>query len=376
MDRIEKKIVSHDYDVVIIGGGFFGCSLALYLKRHRKKVLLLEMSEDLMQRASYANQARVHNGYHYPRSITTALRSRINFPKFVQEYEDCITKSFEQYYAVGRNFSKVSATQFKLFMERIGAEIRLAPDRVKNLTNPDYIEDIFRVKEYAFDAVRLKNRLWQELETVGTDIWLNTKAIKVKANSAQNLQITCLNSEGETCSIIAGDVYNITYAHLNQILVASELPLLSLKYEVTEMTLIELPDELRGVGVTVMCGPFFSFMPFPPIAGASTLSHVSYTPHHSWSDNAHQNYIDPYQHLESLPKVSNYPYMIRDACRYIPVLEKSTYIDSIWEIKTVLPQSEVDDSRPILMRKDHGISHLHCIMGGKIDNIYDVFAEL
>ena len=28
---------------------------------------------DLMQRASYANQARVHNGYHYPRSLLTAL---------------------------------------------------------------------------------------------------------------------------------------------------------------------------------------------------------------------------------------------------------------------------------------------------------------
>jgi hypothetical protein len=68
--------------------------------------------------------------------------------------------------------------------------------------------------------------------------------------------------------------------------------------------------------------------------------------------------------------------MLKDAQRYIPALQDCRYIDSIWEVKTVLPQSEVDDSRPILMKRDQGIPNLTCIMGGKIDNIYDVFEEL
>ena len=38
----------------------------------------------------------------------------------------------------------------------------------------------------------------------------------------------------------------------------------------------------------------------------------------------------------------------------------------------MLPISEVDDSRPILCRFDHGLEGFHCIMGGKIDNVYDV----
>ena len=123
-----------------------------------------------------------------------------------------------------------------------------------------------------------------------------------------------------------------------------------------------------------MCGPFFSFMPFPCL-GASTLSHVRYTPHNYWMDGK-DSYFDGYDYLARVERKSNYPYMIRDAKRFVPALAKSRYIDSLWEIKTTLPQSEVDDSRPILMLKNYRIPNLTYVMGGKIDNIYDVIAEL
>jgi hypothetical protein len=44
----------------------------------------------------------------------------------------------------------------------------------------------------------------------------------------------------------------------------------------------------------------------------------------------------------------------------------------VWEVKTVLPRSEVDDSRPVLYREDCGLPGLTCMLGAKIDNIYDV----
>ena len=61
-----------------------------------------------------------------------------------------------------------------------------------------------------------------------------------------------------------------------------------------------------------------------------------------------------------------------DGQRYIPLLSKCKYQDSIWEVKTVLPRSESDDSRPILFRAHHGLKGFHSVMGGKIDNVYDV----
>ena len=66
-----------------------------------------------------------------------------------------------------------------------------------------------------------------------------------------------------------------------------------------------------------------------------------------------------------------------DAKRYIPVLEECVYKKSLFEVKTVLPRSEEDDSRPILFKPNYGaIKGFHCIMGGKIDNIYDVIESI
>lgn len=48
-----------------------------------------------MQEASLFNQARVHGGYHYPRSLTTAARGRANYAKFIDEFNDAVIRQFE-----------------------------------------------------------------------------------------------------------------------------------------------------------------------------------------------------------------------------------------------------------------------------------------
>jgi hypothetical protein len=121
-----------------------------------------------------------------------------------------------------------------------------------------------------------------------------------------------------------------------------------------------------------MDGPFFSFMPFPS-KGLHTLSHVRYTPHMSILDAPS---IDPYNHFQAYKKESRYNRMIRDVQRYVPEMQKSHYVESIFEVKTVLRKNEVDDGRPILFEKNKKLDGLFTIMGGKIDNIYDVLERL
>src|SRR3990172_9369595 len=104
-------------DALIIGGGFFGCSVAVYLKSFLARVMVVEQEGDLLQRASYNNQARVHQGYHYPRSLLTAIRSRVNFGRFIEEYPECVDSTFSKYYAIARQFSHVTASQFRVFCE-------------------------------------------------------------------------------------------------------------------------------------------------------------------------------------------------------------------------------------------------------------------
>ena len=137
----------------------------------------------------------------------------------------------------------------------------------------------------------------------------------------------------------------------------------------------DIRDSLRLLSkhraFTVMCGPFFSIMPFPPL-GLYTIHHVRYTPHCEWWDTGSPDYRDPYEYMERSPRKSNALRMLKDASRYIPCLSKCRYVDSIWVIKTVLPKSEIDDSRPVLYCRDCGLRNLTCLMGGKIDNIYDI----
>jgi hypothetical protein len=62
--------------------------------------------------------------------------------------------------------------------------------------------------------------------------------------------------------------------------------------------------------------------------------------------------------------------------RYMPVLGAARHVDSLFEYKTILLQNEQDDGRPILFRNDYGWRNHGLIMGGKIDNIYDIFQKL
>lgn len=361
------------YDVVIIGGGFYGLSIAIYLSERLgvKKILVVEKEKDYLQRASYSNQARVHNGYHYPRSLLTGVRSRVNFPDFVSDYAEAICSDFDKYYAVAKQFSKVSATQFRIFSERIGSDIVTAPAAVKKLFNSHMIEEVFKVKEYAFNAKVLKQILLKRVERLDVELLSGTEVTRVQDLPKGGIVVEL----GSGASVSAHRVYNATYSMINHVNRNSGLPTIPLKHELVEMCLVELPSILHGLSVTVMDGPFFSFMPFPD-RGLSTLSHVRYTPHSEWHDaegalrHGHR-YVD-----EEVRKVSHYEQMKADVLRYMPAFKGAIHRDSLWEVKTVLPKSEGDDSRPILYKDDYGMKGYTVIMGGKIDNIYDVFKEL
>ena len=362
-------------DDVVIGGGFFGCSLALYLRQTLgRRVVLLEAGSDLLLRASHSNQARVHNGYHYPRSLLTALRSRVNYPRFLEQFRDCVDQAFDKYYAVSRNFSKVTANQFRSFCTTIGAPITPAPAAIRKLFDPDLIEAVFTVQECAFDAVKLRHKMAALLAQHGVDVRCGTEAVRVRARADSRLLVECADGD-RGHEIAAKRVYNCTYSRTNRLLASSSLPLIPLKHEVTEIALVEVPDAIKHLGITVMCGPFFSVMPFPS-RGLHSFSHVRYTPHCQWQDVPDQPYMDPYAVLANRVPQSNFPRMVLDARRYMPILAGCRHVDSLMEVKTVLPRSDMDDSRPILLRRDQGLPNLDCIMGAKIDNVFDMIESV
>jgi glycine/D-amino acid oxidase-like deaminating enzyme len=358
----------------IVGGGFYGAAIALFLKKIKKvgDITIYEQSDQLLGRASYANQARVHNGYHYPRSFTTAYRSHANFERFSKDWAECIKKDFDKYYALARRNSKVTSSQFQRFCTQIEAPILPAEDDVVRLFNPALIDKVFKVEEYAFDACKLRHWFQAELVQAGVKIMLNHKVFNTHRNESGGVIFDVQKPAGETTRILTPLLLNCTYSGLGQIHRHDLSTGMDLKHEIAELALINVPPIMRSIGITVMDGPFFSVMPFPA-RDCHSLSHVRYTPHRHWID---RHGISPYKVLDDAPCETRIDRMMRDAIRYLPALALSEHVDSLFEIKTVLIKNETDDGRPILIREDPHIRGLISVLGSKIDNIYDILESI
>lgn len=72
--------------VRILGGGWYGCHLALALLRDGHEVELHEVAERLFSGASGGNPARLHLGPHYPRSKLTRALCQEHHAKFMKAY--------------------------------------------------------------------------------------------------------------------------------------------------------------------------------------------------------------------------------------------------------------------------------------------------
>jgi glycine/D-amino acid oxidase-like deaminating enzyme len=362
-------------DAIVIGGGFYGSVISSYLKKLLgfNRVILLEKENTLLTRASYINQARIHNGYHYPRSFTTAYRSKYNFQRFVKDWPQAVKKDFTKLYAIARRNSKVTARQFEFFCNNIGAKIKPAGSSFKKLFNPRLVEEVFLVEEYLFDSIKLREWSIKELRDANVEIYFSTRAVAISYSAIDKCLVVGVRSKSKGISALkCRYVFNCTYSGLNQFLGDFAVTQTSLKHEVAEIALVQVPDALKKIGITLMDGPFFSMMPFPSL-NLHTLSHVRYTPHLSWQD---EKLVDPYCKLQEHECSTRVDRMIRDVGRYMPSIFQAKYAHSLFEIKTVLVKNEGDDGRPILFEKHPELPGCYSILGGKIDNIYDVLEKI
>jgi glycine/D-amino acid oxidase-like deaminating enzyme len=361
-------------DAAVIGGGFYGVCIALYLRRVRglSEVALFERGPALMSRASYNNQARVHNGYHYPRSYQTAFRSRVNLPRFVNDFPFCLKRDFTHLYAIARLQSKVNAAQFSRFCAEIGARIEPASGAEAGMFNARFVEKVYRVEEMAFDAQKLQEWAVDSLARDGVTVHCDTAVTDVLRGPVSGIRIQTDTAGGDCDESLARYVFNCTYSGLQSFRGTFAGSSARLKHEIAELALVKVPTQLSNYGITVMDGPFFSLTPFPA-RGTHALSHVRYTPHMALQSDSKE---DPYAFLASYARESRFDRMWRDASRYLPCLSQLTQEDSLFEVKTVLVKNELDDGRPILFERHEDLPGCYSILGGKIDNIYDIIKRL
>lgn len=116
--------MSEKYDKIIIGAGFYGLYSALFCGEKGQRVLVLECDPAPFGRATYINQARVHQGYHYPRSLSTAMKSAGYFERFHKDFSFCINREFRKVYATSSVYSWTNGAQFKSSAKRLISPVK------------------------------------------------------------------------------------------------------------------------------------------------------------------------------------------------------------------------------------------------------------
>jgi hypothetical protein len=363
------------YDHIILGAGIYGLYSALVLAKKDRKVLVIEMDPAGFSRATFVNQARVHNGYHYPRSLSTAKKSAEYFNRFSKDFSFAINNKFKKIYSISKEFSYTSSEQFKRFCNN--ASIPCKKVYLNSILNKDVVEASFEVDEYSFDAQIIKNFFVEELSKyTNVTISYNTFPTEVKKNETEFIMKLNSNSTTSTASVI-----NTTYASTNQIAQLFGFNKFKIKYEICEIILCDVPKNIKKIGITMMDGPFFSLMPFGK-TGHHSLTSVTFTPHKTSYNNLPTfNCQTPktgcspkcLRNCNTCPNRPHtaWPYMNQLAQKYL-VDTKITYLDSYFAIKPILKTSELDDSRPTVIRHFSEKPEFISILSGKINTIYDL----
>ena len=370
-------------DKVIIGAGLYGLYAALRCARMGQRVAVLEMEDAAFARATYANQARVHMGYHYPRSLSTALKSAGYFRRFVEDYSFCIHARFQQVYATSRHFSWTDAGEFVKFCRDAGIFCEALP--VERFFQEGSCDGAFLTAEYTYDAGILRDFFLEELgKWKGVELLWGREIVRI-AKGADRYEVHALH-RGREERYEAPFVLNATYASVNQVLglveagEGGDFRPFPIKYELCEIILCRVNERLRDIGLTVMDGPFFSIMPFGR-TGYHSLTSVTFTPH-----KTSRGIVPRFPCMEGTDcggrlgncntcarrPESAWEYMAALARKYVREEYRFAYERSLFSMKPVLKASEIDDSRPTVLKFSTRRPAFLSVLSGKINTVYDL----
>lgn len=369
------------YDALIIGGGIFGIYAALHLSRNQgRRILLIEKEAELLTKASIVNQARLHSGYHYPRSVATARMSDENRARFTQEHKSFIFKQFSKYYAIERFGSFTDAQQFERFCQYLNIRC----DRVNDhpLFKYHRLEALYETEEFTFDPLLIAQ--YYRAQIIADPNCEVRCQIKLEHGETKGDQWEVhLNDQkrGSSFRIQTPLVINATYASSNAVLKRFELPFIDLMHEISEMVFVRIPG-FEKTGLTVMDGPFASLMPYGK-SELLSLSSVAYT-HHQVSYNPFPTFDCQQMRVDCTPEFSanclgcafrppsHAQKMIRQIRHYLSDHLNINYYSSLFTIKSKLRANTIDDGRPTEISKLHHQPNFYCIFAGKINSIYEI----
>ena len=300
---------NHKCKVAIAGAGIYGATTAIRLAEQGHEVHLFDPL-GVLNAASGINQFRIHSGYHYPRSPETIRETMGARAEFLQTFAPAIVRNSRHYYAIPLEGSQTPPEMF----ERVMAEYKffLRPCRPEWM-NFDFIDKCYEVEEQIYDPEILRELLERQIQSLGINF--HKQEFTPAMRPEYDFLVWATYGLGPSRGLFK-----------------------SVKYQVAEKILIQLPAELRGISLVVVDGPFTAFDPY----GGSERS--------LWGSAKHTNHWTTTDSSEPIPEQflpllngprfepiswTRFEAMRQDAALAVPASAEAKYLGSRFTIRVV-----------------------------------------
>jgi hypothetical protein len=318
----------------IIGAGWYGCHIGLYLKEKGHDVKLYEKESEIFNGASGFNQFRLHNGFHYPRSSETIDEIKKNYKRFIKKYKRFIFFPKNNLYCIADKVSLIDAKTYERILDSHNLKYKKKLNH--NLLN---IECAYIVNEGVIQNRKIINFYKKKLKK---NLILNTK---VSMNKIKEL----------------GDDYDFIIDCTNNTFINNFRK--KFEYILTISSIYKKKNRICNP-ITVMDGELPSLYPYSDKKEYFTLTHAKYT---------HIKKFKTFRLLNNFKKKISKSYlaktiyqMEKSITSFYPTFKQDLKYQGYYFSYKVLP-NEVSAKRFISIKKDNNV--ISC-SSPKIANIF------
>lgn len=313
--------------VRILGAGFYGCHIALTLKNAGHNVEIHERNSEIFTGASGNIPARLHLGFHYPRSRMTRAACLDHTDRFMEEYGAMTRGIATNIYAIADHDSLVD---FHQYLETLSDEVEFIHIYDPKEFGLQNVEGALLTGERHIVTDKMKKFFL-------TKLWKDIRYNIIEEYSPENWDYTI------DCTFSANSDAGVD------------------RYEPCLVPLVKAPV---NKAVTIMDGPFGSLYPWNPEKKLCSLSSAKYTP----LSKTCKTWQEAYDLLESiepgyLMKIAQE--MKESIAYFYPEAMKYNIVDLRTSIRA-MPRSGADTRLVDIRQEKNRIS----IRAGKIDAIF------
>ena len=350
--------------ISIFGGGIFGITTFLILRKKGLNCYLYEKEKDLLSGATTKNLNRVHLGYHYPRDKETVFQSQKGFNSFTKLYSNSIIKNFDNYYALAKT-SKVKSKKYEKFLRETKLKYtKINPKNFRFKTNN--IENIYKVNEpvYSWSLLKKqinnligkdKNRIF--LKSGIKNLKLENKKYFFKINKKTFSSDIIINATYEGCNGISKNIGKTN----------------NFEYQVTNIMEIN-SKKFKSIGFALMDGPFFSFLPMGNKKNTQVLYHVTHSVlKKSLSDKFKYSWLKKNKKLKDNIKRSN-SNTLQDLKKYFPSMDIKKINKNYISSRVLLPRTKKTAKRISYLTESS--KNYFEVFSGKVDHSVDIANKL